>query len=92
MALAEVRREVAFTLVLTREALLEAHHELAHGDDFAKVVAAGEIDFLHRQEWRLRERLGRIDRRLAEPPSFVSRLRQEWFNLMLHFESWIAHG
>jgi hypothetical protein len=56
------------------------------------VTAAGEIDFLHRQERMLLDRLERIDRRLTDPPSIVSWMRQEWFNLMLQIESWIAHG
>ncbi|HEY3797134.1 MAG TPA: hypothetical protein VGL58_02190 [Caulobacteraceae bacterium] len=92
MSLVDVRREVAFALAQTRELLIEARYDLIHGEDFVKVTAAGEIDFLHRQERMLLDRLERIDRRLTDPPSIVSWMRQEWFNLMLQFESWIAHG
>jgi len=92
MALADIRHEVVLTLAHTHENQHDAHGLLANGDDAEKVLAAGELDFLNRQEAMLRGRLAEIDRRIAEDRALFSWVRQEWFNLMLNFESWIAHG
>jgi hypothetical protein len=93
MALADIRHEVVLALAQTRDAQHEAEALLARGEDAQKVTAAGELDFLQRQDARLRARLAEVDRRMAERrDSAFSWFRQEWFNLMLHLESWIAHG
>jgi hypothetical protein len=92
MALADIRHEVVLALAQTHDAQHEAQALLAHGEDAQKVVAAGELDFLARQDARLNRRLAEIDRRTAERRTTFAWFRQEWFNLMLHMESWIAHG
>ena len=92
MALADIRHEVVLALAQTHDAQHDARAALDHGEDVEKVVAAGELDFLARQDARLRRRLAEIDRRLAERKTMFSWFRQEWFNLMLQMESWIAHG
>jgi hypothetical protein len=92
MALADIRYEVVLALAQTHEAQHEAEGLLARGEDAQKVVAAGELDFLARQDAMLRLRLAEVDRRTAERRTAFAWPRQTWFNLMLHMESWIAHG
>ena len=92
MALADIRHEVVFGLALTKEAQQEARWALTHGSHLERVLAAGELNYLQHQKARLERRLEEIDRRIAEHRTLLSWFRQEWFNLMLHFESWIAHG
>ena len=92
MAIADVRHEVVLALAHIHEAQREALALLDHGQDNEKVFAAGELDFLGRQEAMLRRRLEEIDRRAAQHRTWFSWARQAWFNLMFQFESWIAHG
>ncbi|HUO11573.1 MAG TPA: hypothetical protein VMU37_02345 [Caulobacteraceae bacterium] len=92
MALADIRHEVVISLAQTHEHQRDAMGQLAHGNDAEKVVAAGELDFLARQEALLRGRLAEIDRRVAEHRSLFAWIRHEWFTLMLQLDSWIAHG
>jgi hypothetical protein len=92
MALADIRHEVVLALAQTHDAQHDAQALLARGEDAEKVVAAGELDFLSRQDARLHARLAEIDRRTAEGRTTFSWFRQEWFNLMLQIEKWIAHG
>jgi hypothetical protein len=92
MALADIRHEVVHALANTHDAQHDAQAALEHGEDAEKVIAAGELDFLARQDARLRRRLAEIDRRMAEHRTAFSWFRQEWFNLMLQMENWIAHG
>ena len=63
-----------------------------HGEDDERVSAAGELDFLDRQEGMLEAAWREIDRRDAEHRTASRWARQEWFNLMFQLESWIAHG
>ncbi|HTX49826.1 MAG TPA: hypothetical protein VME40_10595 [Caulobacteraceae bacterium] len=93
MALADIRHEIVLSLGHTHEHQHDALDLLAHGDDAEKVVAAGELDFLNRQEVKLRGRLADVDRQIAEHHrTLFAWARQTWFSLMLYFESWIAHG
>jgi hypothetical protein len=92
MALADIRHEVVHALAETNELIREAHAVLMNGEDYEKVVAAGELDYLDRQRALLHTRIAQIDRRLADGRGLGALFRQEWFNLMLHFESWLAHG
>ena len=92
MALNNIRHEVVLALAQTKDLIREAILVLERGDDTERVGAAGELDFLMRQKAMLERRLAEVDRRLAEPETAFRWFRQEWFNLMLHLESWIAHG
>ncbi len=92
MALDHIRHEVVLALAQTKDLIREAAMMVRRGDDAERVDAAGELDFLQRQKLMLERRLLEVDRRLAEPETPFRWFRQEWFNLMLHFESWIAHG
>jgi hypothetical protein len=92
MAIADVRHEVVLALAHIHEAQREARSLVDHGADDERVFAAGELDFLDRQEGMLRDRLGEIDGLSAEPHTMVSWVRQEWFNLMFQLDNWIAHG
>ncbi len=92
MAIADIRREVVLAFAHLHEAQREARALLDRGEDDEKVFAAGELDFLDRQEAMIRRRLAEIDRRMSEHRTAFSGLRQEWFNLKFHIESWIAHG
>lgn len=92
MAIADIRHEVVLAYAHLHEAQREARALLDHGADDEKVFAAGELDFLERQEAMIRHRLAEIDQRMAERRTAFSGFRQEWFNLKLNFESWIAHG
>jgi len=92
MALNHIRHEVVLALAQTKDLIREAGMALERGDDAERVDAAGELEHLRRQKAMLERRLAEVDRRLAEPETPGRWLRQEWFNLMLHFESWIAHG
>jgi hypothetical protein len=92
MALADIRHEVVLALAQTHDAQHDARALLDRGADEEKVIAAGELDFLGRQDARLMRRLAEIDRRAAEHRTTFAWARQAWFNLMLHMESWIAHG
>lgn len=92
MAIVDVRHEVVLALAHIHEAQREAKSLVDHGEDDERVFAAGELDFLVRQEGTLRGRLADIDWRIAEHRTFLSWARQEWFNLMFQFDSWIARG
>ncbi|MFI4935185.1 MAG: hypothetical protein ACHP7N_11230 [Caulobacterales bacterium] len=92
MALDHIRHEVVLALALTNDLIREARWDLAHGTFRQKVEAAGELTFLQRQKARLEARLREIDRHVAAPETPFRWFRQEWFNLMLQVESWIAHG
>ena len=92
MALHHIRHEVVLALALTKDLIRETRIVLERGADVEKVDAAGELQFLARQRALLEGRLNYIDRHLGEPETAWRWFRQEWFNLMLHFESWIAHG
>jgi len=92
MALADIRHDVVLTLARTHDAQHDARAALDHGEDAEKVVAAGELDFLARQDALLKRRLVEIDRLTAEHRTTFAWFRQEWFSLMLHMERWIAHG
>ncbi|HUO12296.1 MAG TPA: hypothetical protein VMU37_06020 [Caulobacteraceae bacterium] len=92
MALADIRHEVVLALAQTHEAQREARDVLAHGEDDEKVIAAGELEHLVRRETMLTRRLAEVDRRMADRYNPLGWVRQTWFGLMLHLESWIAHG
>jgi len=92
MVLNHIRHEVTLALAQTKELIREAAIGLERGDDAEKVGAAGDLEFLLRRKMALERRLQEVDRRQAEPETALRWFRQEWFNLMLHFESWIAHG
>jgi hypothetical protein len=92
MALNHIRHEVVLALAQTKDLIREAVMVVQRGDGAERVDAAGELEFLRRQKLMLERRLAEVDRRLAEPETAFRWVRQEWFNLMLHFESWIAHG
>jgi hypothetical protein len=92
MALADIRREVVLALAQTHDAQHDARAALDHGEDAQKVVAAGELDFLDRQDAMLQARLEEVDRRAAQRKTSFSWARQAWFSLMLHMERWIAHA
>jgi hypothetical protein len=66
MAHADIRHEVVLALAHTHDAQHEAQALLDRGADEEKVAAAGELDFLARQDALLRRRLAEIDRRAAE--------------------------
>jgi hypothetical protein len=92
MALADIRHQVVLALAQTHEAQREARAELTYGEDDAKVAAAGELEHLARWEAMLKRRLCEVDRRMTQRWNPFAWARQAWFGLMLHFESWIAHG
>lgn len=92
MAIADVRHEVVLALAHIHEAQREAKALVDHGEDGERVFAAGELDFLDRQEGMLRHRLDEIDARSTEPHTLLAWARQEWFNLMFQMDNWIAHG
>ena len=92
MAIADVRHEVVLALAHIHEAQREARSLVDHGEDPERVFAAGELDFLDRQEGMLRHRLDEIDEHNADHHTMLAWARQEWFNLMFHLDNWIAHG
>jgi len=92
MAVADIRHGILLTIAQTKEAQRDAREALAHGSYFEKVAAAGELDFLRWQKSHLERRLAELDQRIAEHHTLFTQFRQTWFNLMLQFESWIAHG
>ena len=92
MAIADVRHEVVLALAHLHGAQRETQWLMAHGEDDERVFAAGELDFLERQEGMLKHRLGEIDSHMADHRGFLAWARQEWFNLMYQLDSWIAHG
>ena len=92
MALADIRHDVVHALANIHDAQHDALSLLDRGADEEKVLAAGELDFLERQEARLRRRLAEIDQRVAEHRTAFAWARQEWFNLMFQLDNWIAHG
>jgi hypothetical protein len=91
MALVEVRREVMHLLAMTHEAQRDARASLARGSDEARVMAAGELSFLSRQEAMLLDRLAEIDRRVLGSHTLFAWARQAWFDLRLNLEHWIVH-
>jgi hypothetical protein len=92
MAIADVRHEVVLALAHIHEAQREAKSLVDHGADDERVFAAGELDFLDRQEGMLRHRLDEIDTHTTDHHTVLSWARQEWFNLMFQLDNWIAHG
>jgi hypothetical protein len=92
MAYSTIRHEVVQALAQTNDLIHDAEVLLAMGDDQEKVVAAGELEFLVRQQLMLQARLVEVDERIAAHRTLFSWFRQEWFNLKLQLESWIAHG
>ena len=92
MPLEPIRHEVVLAIGQTNEAIRDAQRALDRGDDREKVEAAGELDFLKRHKALLVLRLREIEWRVAGHRTFLSWLRQNWFNFVLGFESWIAHG
>ncbi len=92
MAVADIRHEIVHTLALTEDAEREARAQLARGADGERVAAAGELDFLLRQRAEIKQRLAELDRRIAQRRTLFSWFRQQWFNVRLVFEHWIAHG
>ena len=55
MAIVDVRHEVVLALAHIHEAQREAKSLVDHGEDDERVFAAGELDFLERQEGMLNE-------------------------------------
>jgi len=92
MAIADTRHEILQALAQTNLAQREARAILTDGEDPQKVEAAGELEWLTRQHLRLKDRLAECDRHAAGKKTLFSWARQVWFDLMLNFESWIAHG
>jgi hypothetical protein len=92
MALADIRHEITHALARTDVALRETLDALEHGSSVEKVDAAGEREFLMRRKARIERRLTELDARTAEHRTGFAWVRQEWFNLMLQLDSWIAHG
>jgi hypothetical protein len=92
MALNSIRYNVRLMIAQTNEAIRDANTLHDTGTDFEKVVAAGELDFLHRQKAMQQSRLGQIERVIAAHGRRLSWLRQTWFDLVLSFENWIAHA
>ena len=92
MSLEPIRHEVIIAIAQTNEAMRDAQHALDSGADREKVEAAGELAFLKRHKALLVLRLREIEWRMAGHGTLFSWLRQAWFNFVLGFESWIAHG
>jgi hypothetical protein len=91
MALAEVRHEVMLFLAQTHQAQREARAQRAAGSDEERVMAAGELSFLARQEEMLLARLAEIDGRARKHRTLFSWARQAWFDLRLSLEHWVVH-
>ena len=72
MAIVDVRHEVVLALAHIHEAQREAKSLVDHGADDERVFAAGELDFLERQEGMLKSRLAEIDWRIAEHRTCLS--------------------
>ena len=92
MSLEPIRHEVIIAIAQTNEAIRDAQHALTWGSDREKVDAAGELDFLRRHKALMELRLREIEWRMGGNRSVLSTIRQAWFNFMIGFESWIAHG
>ena len=92
MTLDHIRYKTALALAHIKEQIREREAQHDHGADPEKVDAAGELEILHRQRAMLEARMDEIDRRELRRDTLFAWFRQEWFNLRLYFESWIAHG
>jgi hypothetical protein len=92
MGIAETRHEIQQALAQTRLDLRDVRAILTAGEDPEKVAAAGELEWLTHQRLMLEARLAECDRNAASHRTLFSWARQTWFDLMLQFESWIAHG
>jgi hypothetical protein len=92
MNLEPIRYKTALALAHVKELIREAEATHDNGPDLQKVAAAGELVLLSLQRALLEARLREIDRREAAHDTAFAWFRQEWFNLMRYFESWIAHG
>lgn len=92
MSIAEVRQEVRLFLAQTHQAQREASALRANGSDEERVMAAGELSFLARQEEMLLARLAEIEGRAKGRRTLFSWARQAWFDLKLSVEHWIVHG
>ena len=92
MAIADTRHEILLALAQTDLGLRDAHTTLTMGEDPEKVRAAGELEWLAHQHLLLERRLAECDMLAAQHRTLFAWTRQVWFDLSLHFESWIAHG
>jgi hypothetical protein len=93
VSLDNIKREVGMMAADVDFRMAEAQRSYVHGDDRAKVAAAGDLVWLKAQKAMLDVRM----RELAAMPETAAEdawqwLKEQWFNLMLRLDSWLAHG
>jgi hypothetical protein len=91
MSLDTLRTETVHLLADADERVRQAEHDLADGDNAAKIKAAGDLAVLRRQRDDLRQRLGEIERsprgRLSD---LEQQIREEGLLLKQSLQSWIT--
>lgn len=91
MSMPLIRGEVRAMLAQANHQIAVAEAALAGASDRAKIEAAGELAFLKRQKETLEQRLKEIDRAPAASETLFQWIREEWFNLTLRLQNWVAH-
>lgn len=91
MSMPVIRAEVAKMLAHANHEIALAESDLVHAGDRRRVQAAGELAFLKHQKEMLEHRLNEIDSHPGASETVFEWIREEWFNLSLRLESWVAH-
>lgn len=91
MSMPVIRAEVANMLAQANHEIALAEADLRLAGDRRRVQAAGELAFLKHQKETLEQRLQEIDSHPAASETLFEWIREEWFNLTLRLESWVAH-
>jgi hypothetical protein len=90
MPMTVIKGEVAMMLRQASQQIAEAEAKLASGTYGEKVHAAGELAFLKRQKETLDLRLEEIENHPEASETLFQWIKEEWFNLTLRLDNWIA--
>ena len=91
MSIDTLKTETVHLLADADERVRMAEHDLADGDDAAKVKAAGDLALLKRQRDDLRQRLGEIEKAPQGGLSgLAEQIREEGLLLKQSLQSWAS--
>lgn len=91
MSIDTLKTETVHLLADADERMRHAEHELADGDEAAKIKAAGDLAVLKRQRDDLRQRLGEIEKASHSTlGDLAQQIREEGLLLKQSLQSWVA--
>lgn len=91
MSMPNIRRDVSLMLDQANRQIADAEIKLSRGGDREKAHAIGELVFLKRQKETLEQRLKEIEDHPEANETMFQWIKEEWFNLTLRLEQWIAN-